>query len=195
MKIKRIFAYLLDIFFVSLISSLIVMIPIFNYNAPAIQEKTNEMYDSLLNTGSSDPDENILIERLYDLEKESSSLTVVTAFVTFIYFGVIGFINNGQTLGKMITKLRVVPVKDNKLNPGLYIIRTLLITSIIPQIINIASLSLMNANTWYNLTGIVSQVQEFFFLIILGFMIFRDDERGLHDIICQTKVIEAKKVD
>lgn len=195
MKIKRIFAYLLDIFFVSLISSLIVMIPIFNYNAPAIQEKTNEMYDSLLNTGSSDPDEDILIEKLYDLEKESSSLTVVTAFVTFIYFGVIGFINNGQTLGKMITKLRVVPVKDNKLNPGLYIVRTLLITSIIPQIINIASLSLMNANTWYNLTGIVSQVQEFFFLIILGFMIFRDDERGLHDIICQTKVIEAKKVD
>lgn len=195
MKIKRIFAYLLDIFFVSLISSFIVMIPIFNYNAPAIQEKTNEMYDSLLTTGSSDPDEDILIERLYDLEKESSSLTVVTAFVTFIYFGVIGFINNGQTLGKMITKLRVVPIKDNKLNPGLYIIRTLLITSIIPQIINIASLSLMNANTWYNLTGIVSQVQEFFFLIILGFMIFRDDERGLHDIICQTKVIEAKKVD
>lgn len=195
MKIKRIFAYLLDIFFVSLISSLIVMIPIFNYNAPAIQEKTNEIYDSLLNTGSSDPDEDILIEKLYDLEKESSSLTVVTAFVTFIYFGVIGFINNGQTLGKMITKLRVVPIKDNKLNPGLYIIRTLLITSIIPQIINIASLSLMNANTWYNLTGIVSQVQEFFFLIILGFMIFRDDERGLHDIICQTKVIEAKKVD
>lgn len=195
MKIKRIFAYLLDIFFVSLISSFIVMIPIFNYNAPAIQEKTNEMYDSLLTTGSSDPDEDILIEKLYDLEKESSSLTVVTAFVTFIYFGVIGFINNGQTLGKMITKLRVVPIKDNKLNPGLYIIRTLLITSIIPQIINIASLSLMNANTWYNLTGIVSQVQEFFFLIILGFMIFRDDERGLHDIICQTKVIEAKKVD
>lgn len=195
MKIKRIFAYLLDIFFVSLISSLIVMIPIFNYNAPTIQEKTNEIYDSLLNTGSSDPDEDILIEKLYNLEKESSSLTVVTAFVTFIYFGVIGFINNGQTLGKMITKLRVVPVKDNKLNPGLYIIRTLLITSIIPQIINIASLSLMNANTWYNLTGIVSQVQEFFFLIILGFMIFRDDERGLHDIICQTKVIEAKKVD
>lgn len=195
MKIKRIFAYLLDIFFVSLISSFIVMIPIFNYNAPTIQEKTNEIYDSLLNTGSSDPDEDILIEKLYDLEKESSSLTVVTAFVTFIYFGVIGFINNGQTLGKMITKLRVVPIKDNKLNPGLYIIRTLLITSIIPQIINIASLSLMNANTWYNLTGIVSQVQEFFFLIILGFMIFRDDERGLHDIICQTKVIEAKKVD
>ncbi len=195
MKIKRIFAYLLDIFFVSLISSFIVMIPIFNYNAPTIQEKTNEIYDSLLNTGSSDPDEDILIEKLYNLEKESSSLTVVTAFVTFIYFGVIGFINNGQTLGKMITKLRVVPVKDNKLNPGLYIIRTLLITSIIPQIINIASLSLMNANTWYNLTGIVSQVQEFFFLIILGFMIFRDDERGLHDIICQTKVIEAKKVD
>lgn len=195
MKIKRIFAYLLDIFFVSLISSFIVMIPIFNYNAPTIQEKTNEIYDSLLNTGSSDPDEDILIEKLYDLEKESSSLTVVTAFVTFIYFGVIGFINNGQTLGKMITKLRVVPIKDNKLNPGLYIVRTLLITSIIPQIINIVSLSLMNANTWYNLTGIVSQVQEFFFLIILGFMIFRDDERGLHDIICQTKVIEAKKVD
>ena len=89
-------------------------------------------------------------------------------------------------------KIKVVPIKGNKLNPGLFILRTLLITSIIPNLISVISIFYLSPNTWYNLTGIISQIQEFFFLIILGFMIFRDDERGLHDLICQTKVIDTK---
>lgn len=192
MKLKRIFTYFIDLFFVSLISSIIVMIPIFKYDHVKVEEQTNELYSSILETGSADVDEDILVTRLYNLERSSTSLTAITTFVTFIYFGVAAFINNGRTLGKMIMKIKVVPIKGNKLNPGLFILRTLLITSIIPNLISVISIFYLSPNTWYNLTGIISQIQEFFFLIILGFMIFRDDERGLHDLICQTKVIDTK---
>lgn len=192
MKLKRIFTYFIDLFFVSLISSIIVMIPIFKYDPVKVEEQTNELYSSILETGSADVDEDILVTRLYNLERSSTSLTAITTFVTFIYFGVAAFINNGRTLGKMIMKIKVVPIKGNKLNPGLFILRTLLITSIIPNLISVISIFYLSPNTWYNLTGIISQIQEFFFLIILGFMIFRDDERGLHDLICQTKVIDTK---
>ena len=192
MKLKRIFTYFIDLFFVSLISSIIVMIPIFKYDHVKVEEQTNELYSSILETGSADVDEDILVTRLYNLERSSTSLTAITTFITFIYFGVAAFINNGRTLGKMIMKIKVVPIKGNKLNPGLFILRTLLITSIIPNLISVISIFYLSPNTWYNLTGIISQIQEFFFLIILGFMIFRDDERGLHDLICQTKVIDTK---
>lgn len=192
MKLKRIFTYFIDLFFVSLISSIIVMIPIFKYDPVKVEEQTTELYSSILETGSADVDEDILVTRLYNLERSSTSLTAITTFVTFIYFGVAAFINNGRTLGKMIMKIKVVPIKGNKLNPGLFILRTLLITSIIPNLISVISIFYLSPNTWYNLTGIISQIQEFFFLIILGFMIFRDDERGLHDLICQTKVIDTK---
>lgn len=192
MKLKRIFTYFIDLFFVSLISSIIVMIPIFKYDHVKVEEQTNELYSSILETGSADVDEDILVTGLYNLERSSTSLTAITTFITFIYFGVAAFINNGRTLGKMIMKIKVVPIKGNKLNPGLFILRTLLITSIIPNLINVISIFYLSPNTWYNLTGIISQIQEFFFLIILGFMIFRDDERGLHDLICQTKVIDTK---
>ncbi len=192
MKLKRIFTYFIDLFFVSLISSIIVMIPIFKYDHVKVEEQTNELYSSILETGSADVDEDILVTGLYNLERSSTSLTAITTFVTFIYFGVAAFINNGRTLGKMIMKIKVVPIKGNKLNPGLFILRTLLITSIIPNLISVISIFYLSPNTWYNLTGIISQIQEFFFLIILGFMIFRDDERGLHDLICQTKVIDTK---
>lgn len=192
MKLKRIFTYFIDLFFVSLISSIIVMIPIFKYDHVKIEEQTNELYSSILETGSADVDEDILVTGLYNLERSSTSLTAITTFVTFIYFGVAAFINNGRTLGKMIMKIKVVPIKGNKLNPGLFILRTLLITSIIPNLISVISIFYLSPNAWYNLTGIISQIQEFFFLIILGFMIFRDDERGLHDLICQTKVIDTK---
>lgn len=192
MKLKRIFTYFIDLFFVSLISSIIVMIPIFKYDPVKVEEQTTELYSSILETGSADVDEDILVTGLYNLERSSTSLTAITTFVTFIYFGVAAFINNGRTLGKMIMKIKVVPIKGNKLNPGLFILRTLLITSIIPNLISVISIFYLSPNTWYNLTGIISQIQEFFFLIILGFMIFRDDERGLHDLICQTKVIDTK---
>lgn len=192
MKLKRIFTYFIDLFFVSLISSIIVMIPIFKYDHVKVEEQTNELYSSILETGSADVDEDILVTGLYNLERSSTSLTAITTFVTFIYFGVAAFINNGRTLGKMIMKIKVVPIKGNKLNPGLFILRTLLITSIIPNLISVISIFYLSPNAWYNLTGIISQIQEFFFLIILGFMIFRDDERGLHDLICQTKVIDTK---
>ena len=192
MKLKRIFTYFIDLFFVSLISSIIVMIPIFKYDPVKVEEQTNELYSSILETGSADVDEDFLVTGLYNLERSSTSLTAITTFVTFIYFGVAAFINNGCTLGKMIMKIKVVPIKGNKLNPGLFILRTLLITSIIPNLISVISIFYLSPNTWYNLTGIISQIQEFFFLIILGFMIFRDDERGLHDLICQTKVIDTK---
>lgn len=192
MKLKRIFTYFIDLFFVSLISSIIVMIPIFKYDPVKVEEQTTELYSSILETGSADVDEDILVTRLYNLERSSTSLTAITTFVTFIYFGVAAFINNGRTLGKMIMKIKVVPIKGNKLNPGLFILRTLLITSIIPNLISVISIFYLSPNAWYNLTGIISQIQEFFFLIILGFMIFRDDERGLHDLICQTKVIDTK---
>lgn len=192
MKLKRIFTYFIDLFFVSLISSIIVMIPIFKYDPVKVEEQTNELYSSILETGSADVDEDILVTGLYNLERSSTSLTAITTFVTFIYFGVAAFINNGRTLGKMIMKIKVVPIKGNKLNPGLFILRTLLITSIIPNLISVISIFYLSPNAWYNLTGIISQIQEFFFLIILGFMIFRDDERGLHDLICQTKVIDTK---
>ena len=168
------------------------MIPIFKYDHVKVEEQTNELYSSILETGSADVDEDILVTGLYNLERSSTSLTAITTFVTFIYFGVAAFINNGRTLGKMIMKIKVVPIKGNKLNPGLFILRTLLITSIIPNLISVISIFYLSPNTWYNLTGIISQIQEFFFLIILGFMIFRDDERGLHDLICQTKVIDTK---
>lgn len=192
MKLKRIFTYFIDLFFVSLVSSIIVMIPIFKYDPVKVEEQTNELYSSILETGSADVDEDILVTGLYNLERSSTSLTAITTFITFIYFGVAAFINNGRTLGKMIMKIKVVPIKGNKLNPGLFILRTLLITSIIPNLISVISIFYLSPNTWYNLTGIISQIQEFFFLIILGFMIFRDDERGLHDLICQTKVIDTK---
>lgn len=193
MKIKRIIAYFLDLFIVSIISSILVMIPVFNYDIEGVEKETSELYNAILGsgTGSSDPDENQIIQYLYNIEEKSSTLTMITSFITFLYFGVFAFIYSGQTLGKKILKIKIVPVKGQNLNAGLFIIRTLIITNIIPNLISVIALNNLSINSWYNITNIVSQIQELIFIIILGFMIFRNDERGLHDIICQTKVIET----
>jgi len=191
MKIKRIIAYIIDLFLVSLVASIIVYIPIFNYDVESVQDKTLALYENILTSGSADVNESDYIESLYEIEKESASVNIIEAILIFLYFGVIGFIFNGQTLGKKIMKIKVVPNDGTKLNPYLYILRTILNTDCIVRIVSVISLYYLGASNWYSLYNIISSIPQVLIFASLGFMIFRDDERGLHDLICQTKVIET----
>lgn len=194
MKIKRVGAYILDLIIVAFLSSLVAMIPIFNYDAKEVADKTLNYYEKYIgeDTGSADPDETALLEEYHEIAASTSPLTVITSFVTFIYFGVIAYICSGQTLGKKIMKIKVVPVSGKHLNPSLFILRSLLITSTIPNIVSTLALPLLKPTTWITFSGIIEQIQECLMLVILGFVIFREDERGLHDLICKTKVVETK---
>lgn len=194
MRIKRIVAYIIDIIIVSFITSLIIELPIFNFNSKEYTEKYTTFVTESLNSGSSDMNQESTINTLYELQDIALPLTIMNASLTFIYFGIIAYCLKGQTLGKKIMKIKVVSNSATELNPSLFILREVLITNLIPKIASIINTITTSGAKWYTISNILDNITFFLTIIIAGLIIFREDERGIHDLVGKTKVISTKKV-
>ena len=89
-------------------------------------------------------------------------------------------------------KIRIVSNDGSNLNPNLFIIREIILFNVILVIIDIISTICCSKELYYNIQQIITLAKMIVTFSIVGVMIFREDERGLHDLIGQTKVIETK---
>lgn len=192
MKLKRIFAYIFDMFLVTLVSSFVFAIFTSSTEAAEYDKLYNESMDLIMSTGSGVVNEDTLLDLTYRMQMATKTSQIISVGLLILYFGVFAYLMKGQTLGKKILKIQVTPVNGKTLNPPLFMLRAIIITNFIPKLISLVSLMLCSKNTWYLISNVTSNVQTIILFIIVGFMIFRDDERGLHDIICQTKVTDVK---
>lgn len=196
MKIKRIIAYVIDMAIVYLISSVILTMPIVNYDTKKHLEYYEEYTDVLL---SSEELTEEAIDKQYTLMYKMSYLAknslVVQALVTFGYFGIAAYLMKGQTLGKKIQKIKVVPISGQDMNPHLFILRSAILTNLIPQIASIISIYFLKQSAWITAESIIGNISMMITWALVLVLIFRNDERSLHDLICKTKVIEVKKAE
>lgn len=192
MKVKRILAYLIDFLIISIIASLIFCTPIFKKDYKEYSNLNQEYLDYIKETGSGEIDYDIELQYIYDINRASQPLLIITCGFLIVYFGIIAYLCNGQTLGKKILKLRTVPNEGEKLNLNLFMIRSIILTNLLPRIASIVCISLLSKSNWLIAEEIIGYFSSTTLFLILGFMIFRDDERGFHDVICNTKVISTK---
>lgn len=192
MKVKRIIAYIIDIFIISMLSYLLYT-SIFTNNAELYQEKSESYLKEIIYSGSSELDENELINMNYELAKLQNPRLIINLGLSIFYFSILSYIWNGKTLGKKLLKIKVVPIKGKNLNSALYILRGILITNSIFNLLDIINTYAFTGMTWYKVQEMIAYGKIILSSSIIGVMIFRDDERGLHDLICKTNVIEDKK--
>ena len=190
MKTKRLFAYITDMFIISIISTLIFQIAYKNTAFQEYEEKTEYYVNEIRNSGSADYSEDDLVNILYDINKIQIPKQIIEFGLTIFYFGILSFILNGKTLGKKILKIRVVPIKGKKLNAPLYFLREIILTNSIFKLLAIINISLCGVEKWYLFNGIITNLETVVIIALLGTLIFREDERSLHDVLCKTKVIE-----
>lgn len=191
MKIKRVFAYIIDYGIVYLISALLLMIPVFSYD----QEKYLEYYKEYTTIPEKITEETINNQYtiLYKMTKLSKNSLVIEGIVTFTYFGIVAYLLKGQTIGKKAQKIKVVPLEGKELNPHLFMLRSVILTNLIPKIASIIAIMTLKEKQWILASGIISNISLTITFTLIAFLIFREDERSLHDIICKTKVIEVNK--
>lgn len=192
MKTKRIFAYIVDVLLISVISTLIFQIVFKTSSYQEYEEKTEQYVNELMSSGSTEYTEEDLVNILYDINKVQIPKQIIDFGLTIFYFGILSFIFNGKTLGKKLFKLRVVPLKGKKLNAPLYFLREIILTNSIFSLLSIINISLCGVEKWYLFNSIITNGRTFVVLALIGTLIFREDERSLHDVICKTKVIEEK---
>ena len=188
---KRLFAFFIDYVIVSIIVSIITM----GFTNTKYQESYQE-YEDLLNRYISQ--EMTMEEYMnsspgiyYDLQQSSVVISIVTVVLSIAYYIVFQYMTNGQTIGKKLLGLKVV---ENNRDPSLkaIILRTIIIQGIISGTLNIVLLYILNQNSYFYVTEIISLLEMAFIFVSALFILYRKDKLGLHDIIAHTEVIDKR---
>ena len=191
-SLKRIIAFVIDIVIVSLVVSLINLLPLDPYKDKYkdAYEKYNEVVQKSTEDEKNDYKDEI-IELNYEVYKYRTYSSMFSATALILYFGVLPLVMNGQTLGKKIMKLRVISNNEKKLNFWKYLIRIVILNNIWLSLINIGEVYVVSGVKFYYVTYVISMLSSLIYMLNLIMVMFRKDNRGLHDMVAGTKVIEV----
>lgn len=196
---KRVCAYIIDIAVVAFIFMLFSKIELLNPNAEEYDkvydefttyvEKNSTTSDGLKNIMSGDEYKNFSY-RLAKLQIPNSILNIV---ITFGYFVVFQYLNKGQTIGKRLMKIRVKSKNGKRASFVQILVRSLLINEIIASIILVIFISTMSQSIYLQANRIVELIDMLIVYGSLGFIMFRPDACGLHDLLMNTVVVSDQK--
>ena len=193
-SLKRIIAFVIDIVIVSLVVSLLNYLPIDPYK-DKYQEKYKE-YTELIQKNTEEGSQEFkdeIIEVNYEVYKYRTYSSIISAGALILYFGVLQLVLDGQTLGKKIMKIKVVSNKDKKLNFWSYLIRIVVLNNIWLSLLNIGAVYVVSGVKFYYVTYVIGMISSLVYMLNLIMIMFRNDNRGLHDMIAGTKVIDMKE--
>ena len=193
---KRITAYLVDIMIITFISSLITFVIPTSENYTKLTKQFSNLTEEYANQKITK--EEYLTkgsEIKYSLSKETVAESIVTLVITISYFVVFTYFMNGETIGKKIMKIKITSNNQKKLTMNNYLVRSLIINSILLQFISILTILFLDKTTYLSVYNIISNVFSIIFVVSFMMILFRKDGRGLHDILANTKVISTEKKD
>lgn len=148
-------------------------------------EEYNQILDDLLEIYS---DEYILYN--YELSKLNVISSIILIICLILYFSIMQYFMNGQTLGKRIFNLKVVNKNTEKVGLVNLLIRTVIVTGVLISIIQILCLFILNKDDFYTAAYYIKMISYGIEFMILITILLRTDGRGLHDLIANTKVID-----
>lgn len=189
----RLTAYIIDVIIISLITSIIfTSIPT---NNKELEKQLSSLQDEVLSNNITYEE---FVDEYQDLyyknKKDTMTQSAITLTITIAYFVIFQYMNKGQTIGKKLLHLRVV---DNNTEKPLSIfkglIRSLLIWNILSGTLGIVLIYILNKESYITSYLIISSLESIFIFITAMLTLYRKDNRGLHDIIINSKVIREGK--
>ena len=189
-KYRRLFAYIIDIIIVGIISALFIGIPSVNPYLEQYEEASNallEVYNGTLTTNNVN-----VLEAQYNFLYYSFYVSVILLVVKVIYFVIFQYFNKGQTIGKAIYKIKI---ESNKKKLKIYqvLLSSLVGANILLSGLNLICLRLLNMNDYYSASNILSSLEMLMFTAVVLMILIRKDEKGLQDVISGTKVVRVEK--
>ena len=189
--IKRLGALIIDVLLLSLIANLISGIFI---DEKDTKKLSNEEIQLLNDYSNNVIDSETLLENANSINYESSKLlipyTIIYLFLSILYF-VMYQKQSEQTLGKKLLRIKIESEGDD-LTMNQMVIRGLIINGILFNIIELSLLLFLPKALYLNAYSSIELVKYSLYIVIAFMVMFRKDRRGLHDIICHTKVVNVK---
>lgn len=113
--------------------------------------------------------------------------------VYFFYFVIFNIITKGITLGKKITGLQIVGLDNREATFGQYLLRSLIAYGYFVYLLELIVPHVIPMKYLMYVVGGLSIVMNFLQIVVSISVISNDDNRGLHDILAETKVIDVRE--
>jgi len=194
---RRMGAYIIDIFIVLLVASLISsFVP--NRKVNDLYSDYNEfIFESYTQYNDNDFDLEGFDSKLEDYTYEISKLSTVSNLILislyFLYF--IGFnrYNNGQTVGKKLLKIETIDMEGNVPSLKQLFIRGIILYPIIFDILRVILILVLSKSLFLSLSPILTVIR-FIILVVCAVSIIVGND-GIHDKISGTRVILYDSMD
>lgn len=188
--LKRACAYIIDLMLILIISSLFAGIEALNPNEEKYEETYNQYKTMISNASDINSINNEeVINITYDMSKYGISIEIINLVVTVLYFVVFQYLNNGKTLGKTLMKIKVVSKDGKKIKFYQILLRSLIINSILSLFVLILILLFCSKSIYLLSSRYIQFIDMTLVFVSIIMILFRQDGRGLHDIIASTEVI------
>lgn len=129
---------------------------------------------------------------IYLLNKDGVLNSIITIVCTILYFGVLQYVLKGQTIGKKLFKLKVVSASDKKITILNYLLRSLIVNDVLLNTITVIFLLVSTQKVYTSANGIIGTIISVIEAIIIFLVLTREDQRGIHDLLFNTKVISIE---
>ena len=197
---QRLLAYLIDFLIVGFVSTLLITIVTLAIPADEKYDKASESflneYQEVLKKNDVKGFQDFFKNQknnLYTMEKASLIVYVFDIIIYAGYFGAFQYYNGGQTLGKKVTKIKVVGNdKRNDYNYKTSLLRTAFNYGLFSKTLIIIILLICNGNNFFIPLYAVQGLAILFNFVLIIMVAFRKDGRSLSDFICRTKVVSSK---
>ena len=193
--IQRLGAFILDSMLVALVVSLIGGFFVDQKSVSKIQENMVEIQQKYINKDINT--KTYMTESLslsFQIAQKQGIATLISIFLSIMYFIVYQFYNKGQTLGKKIFKIKVAKYDSSELTINSMIFRSLIINSIFVNMVIFAFVAISNFNI-YRYGGLLFRSIDYIVTFASLIMImFSKSGRGIHDYVAGTIVVRADGV-
>ena len=189
---KRFLAFIIDSIIISFVCALIAVPFLDSNKVTKLSNDTKSIVEDYTNDKISIEEYTDQVNNIeYQLSKEMGLYSLLMIVVGISYYGIYQY-KTSKTLGKKLMHIKL-DSNNGELTLNQVLFRCLIINCLIFSFIELVFLVFANSSIYLVASSTLHMIY-YFILISSFFMItFRKDKRGLHDVICNTKVVNCDK--
>ena len=186
----RVCAFIVDMFLVSIVCALLSYPFINQENSQKINKELNEVMEKASKNEISVQTYAAELKPLvYQNDRDNGVTTIFILLVSILYFVVYQF-KTKQTIGKKIFKIKL-EANEGELTMNHMVFRGLIINSILFTLLTFIFVIFSNSSVYFVANITINSLYYLIIVISSLMIILRKDNRGLHDVICNTKVVKC----
>lgn len=196
--VKRAIAFYIDMVIVVFLADVLSMTPLNpKYEAfVELQTEFQKRSDVLSSKASKEQVDEFMVyykENVLELNKLSIYSDLIMMTILILYFVVFSYAFDKETAGKRLMKLRVVNKDGDKVGCANLLVRVSLLYGIPLTIWNMIACHILDKDAFWVSYSISNLVADVLMLSIIIVTTFTVRNRGLHDLIARTEVIELER--